>query len=504
MAAVEARTPPAGEGRPPEPRKRPPSPTPFRAQSPAGFAGFEPPKDKPDRKKTKRAKPHSRANKQPGARGRRRSVDDDAPPLLVRTAPAPPPAPQGRLGKSLFQDFERTLQDIGKLLKRTVPANLRTEDGEDGGDNENADRDQRGSDSEAPSRPQTPEDPAQESSDPLAESFQRLDLASHDEEPRAPEVVEIRALDGDAAADVGGTDGEDVLAGPAAAPAPEDAAALDAVEAADLVEFESSRRRVRFHSEELSIVLAFHAAAPPVALYDSGAACLAFPDPGDRYFELEREREREREEEERKFVHGVVVHGWTPYPAYAGDEPSTLRVEDVRLRARTTVGVTIAVRNLAFNKRVVVRFTLDRWHSFQEVEAKFVTKLNPNDDSWDRFLAEIEVPSDIFRRDPTVSAELEEHEDGEEDPVRGTAGGRMFFAIKFLCPGAGEWWDNNRGRNFEVEFRRRRRQNAAWEGEAVFRNMRRKDIRRTERTRRKQEEWDKHFPNVADSRIKRS
>lgn len=91
----------------------------------------------------------------------------------------------------------------------------------------------------------------------------------------------------------------------------------------------------------------------------------------------------------------------------------------------------------------------------------------------------------------------------------------MHFAVKFICPGAGEWWDNNRGRNFEVEFRRRRRQvpnnvanawgddamhgmgnagvgmlGASSAAAAVRNTLRmRKDARRTERTKRKQEEW---------------
>jgi hypothetical protein len=55
--------------------------------------------------------------------------------------PAVPPAPpQQTLGKALFQDLERTLQDIGKLLKRTVPASLRT-DGEEDEENNRSDAD---------------------------------------------------------------------------------------------------------------------------------------------------------------------------------------------------------------------------------------------------------------------------------------------------------------------------------------------------------------------------
>lgn len=174
------------------PRKRPPSPSPFplRAVSPLPPTGtLTAPTGKPDsRKKAKRSsKLLSRSSGHTHGRQRRRSSSDsllasppsvaaaavtstgsvldldslfsshtdaaallptptangsDAaivslpPPLSPRTGvfrPGPavaPPAPQVPT-KALFQDFERTIQDIGNLLKRTVPASLRNCDSDD-------------------------------------------------------------------------------------------------------------------------------------------------------------------------------------------------------------------------------------------------------------------------------------------------------------------------------------------------------------------------------------
>lgn len=131
--------------------KRPPSPVPFRAASPAEAALLLPPK--PDRKKAGRSKPHSRTSKVQAGVRRRRSSDsvldpeglDSAvngsgnPPSprigLLRLGPVlpsgtPSPSPSPVSARALLPD-ERTLQDIGNLLKRTVPASLRSESQDD-------------------------------------------------------------------------------------------------------------------------------------------------------------------------------------------------------------------------------------------------------------------------------------------------------------------------------------------------------------------------------------
>jgi len=271
-------------------------------------------------------------------------------------------------------------------------------------------------------------------------------------------------------------------------------------------------KSVKFDQDALSVVLPFASHAPPAHLFDNvHAQCVAYPDPGDEYIEAMREKERLREEEERKYVHGVVVHDWKP-PLYNptliahsqnivtpyGRDESTVRVEDIRLRARTVVGVTIVVKNLCFNKRVLVRYSLDKWQTAEDLEAKYVEKLFHGDDSWDKYIAEIDVLTEIFKRDISLpESAVEEH---EEDPLRGTSGGRMHFAVLANYQGIGDYWDNNCSRNFEVEFRRRKRQQPLAKtlsvANAVHPNNARKDSGRKERVKKKQDEWMKIYgPN---------
>ncbi|KXS16566.1 carbohydrate-binding module family 21 protein [Gonapodya prolifera JEL478] len=178
-----------------------------------------------------------------------------------------------------------------------------------------------------------------------------------------------------------------------------------------------------------------------------------------------------------------------------------IRVEDIRLKARTTVGVTVVVRNVAFSKRVVVRYSFDGWRTWTECEAGFFGKVCPTDDTWDRFVAEIDVDPELFRRNPhATNQDSATSTNALEDPLRGTAGGRMFFAVRYESPGAGEWWDNNRGRNFEVVLRRRARQNVvaasvSGAGEDVV-GRKRKEARKTDRVRRKELEWEKCYGPV--------
>jgi hypothetical protein len=268
-------------------------------------------------------------------------------------------------------------------------------------------------------------------------------------------------------------------------------------------------KSVKFDQTSLSVVLPFTSHAPPSHLFqDEYAQCIAYPDPGDEYIEAMREKERLREEEERKYVNGVVVHNWKP-PSYNPTlvqysnyhivtpyqrESTIVRVEDIRLRARTVVGVTIVVKNLCFNKRVLIRWSMDKWKTREDLEAKFVEKLHQGDDVWDKYVAEVNVPYEIFKRD--ISVPESSVDEQEEDPMRGTSGGRVQFAVVAQYQDIGEHWDNNNSRNFEVEFRRRKRAQQAVaqarHSSAAFHPARNLASRKGA-AKKKQEEWLKAY-----------
>ncbi|KAH9950970.1 hypothetical protein B0H21DRAFT_859540 [Amylocystis lapponica] len=125
---------------------------------------------------------------------------------------------------------------------------------------------------------------------------------------------------------------------------------------------------------------------------------------------------------------------------------------------------TVVVRNVAFEKRVVVRFTLDDWQTTSEVACHHVVSLpslpppfpqprttigdlaasiaagvpppanSPGNDTrtWDRFSF-------------TIRLEDYEHKLAERT---------LYLAVRYAPGSGGEYWDNNGGANFRVGFRR--------------------------------------------------
>jgi hypothetical protein len=94
---------------------------------------------------------------------------------------------------------------------------------------------------------------------------------------------------------------------------------------------------------------------------------------------------------------------------------------------------SVAVSNLAFQKLVVCRFTLDYWKTTSEVAAEYVSEIRAVDTpiSQDRFNFTIKL-SDL--------ANLESK--------------TLYFCIRYNVNGQ-EYWDSNNGTNFQVDFRKK-------------------------------------------------
>jgi hypothetical protein len=110
-----------------------------------------------------------------------------------------------------------------------------------------------------------------------------------------------------------------------------------------------------------------------------------------------------------------------------------VRVERVFLSSdnKTLVG-SVAVANLAFNKHVVARFTLDYWKTTSEVVAEYNNDIRaPKVDGYDRFNFNIKLAD---------QANLEAK--------------TMFFCVKYNVNGQ-EYWDNNNATNFQVDFKKK-------------------------------------------------
>lgn len=94
---------------------------------------------------------------------------------------------------------------------------------------------------------------------------------------------------------------------------------------------------------------------------------------------------------------------------------------------------SIVVANLAFSKSVVCRFTLDYWKTTSEVNAEYMCEITPriSEQSYDRFNFSIKL-ADLANLETKT----------------------LYFAIKY-CVNGQEFWDNNTGTNFQVDFRKK-------------------------------------------------
>ena len=118
-----------------------------------------------------------------------------------------------------------------------------------------------------------------------------------------------------------------------------------------------------------------------------------------------------------------------PQPVAANDFKEHLEGQFVCLEnvvaSQNSLWGTIKVKNIAYHKRILVRYTLDGWGSCTEIEATYVPE--SNDGSSDRFSFAITVPEYFL-----------------------VTGGALEFCIRYETNGQ-EFWDSNCGENFKVE-----------------------------------------------------
>ncbi|KIK71480.1 carbohydrate-binding module family 21 protein [Collybiopsis luxurians FD-317 M1] len=102
---------------------------------------------------------------------------------------------------------------------------------------------------------------------------------------------------------------------------------------------------------------------------------------------------------------------------------------------------TFIVRNLAFQKDVAVRFTMDEWSTVSEIKANWVANLyspfpaqrssGKDVNSWDRFSFSINLSDYTLSSLPSKV---------------------IYFVGRYTVPG-GEYWDNCGGRNWRIMFK---------------------------------------------------
>ncbi|KAG0040381.1 hypothetical protein BGZ83_002552 [Gryganskiella cystojenkinii] len=123
----------------------------------------------------------------------------------------------------------------------------------------------------------------------------------------------------------------------------------------------------------------------------------------------------------------AVVESFKPVHIDSGNAP--LRVENVVLSEdQQTLEGQILVQNIAFHKRVSVRYTVDFWQTQSEVSAEYEESIAGT--TLDRF--SFEIPLDMER------AMVEKS---------------FCFAVRYQVIGR-EFWDSNNGKNYQIECKR--------------------------------------------------
>ncbi|KAH8902533.1 hypothetical protein BR93DRAFT_972599 [Coniochaeta sp. PMI_546] len=184
------------------------------------------------------------------------------------------------------------------------------------------------------------------------------------------------------------------------------------------VHFDSHLEHVR-HFLQVDRPLAVSAGSSPVDNYDSDTE---YPFPGD-------DRPAGRTP---PFEWEIVV---TNFPVETPARKSqAVRLERVWLSndQKCLIG-SVVVANLAFQKLVTCRFTLDYWKTTSEVMAEYMCEVRPKEtpEGHDRFNFTIKL-SDL--------ANLESK--------------TLYFCIRYNVNGQ-EYWDNNGGTNFQIDFRKK-------------------------------------------------
>lgn len=131
-----------------------------------------------------------------------------------------------------------------------------------------------------------------------------------------------------------------------------------------------------------------------------------------------------------------LLHVCFAQPAVADDFRERLQRQKVCLEnaiaSENSIWGTIKVKNLAFHKRITLRYTLDNWHSSTDVEATYVPDSNDGDS--DRFSFAVTIPEYFL-----------------------ATGGAIVFALRYETDGV-EFWDNNDGLNYRIECRENRKE----------------------------------------------
>ncbi|KAI9302421.1 putative phosphatase regulatory subunit-domain-containing protein [Cunninghamella echinulata] len=120
---------------------------------------------------------------------------------------------------------------------------------------------------------------------------------------------------------------------------------------------------------------------------------------------------------------------------YKSLNQAAIRIENVQLEHDQLLFGRCRVANLAYEKKVMIRYSFDYWDTFQEIQANYREPIASTTNTWDRFTFELPLPSS-----PNSSLDNK-----KVKPLT------CFLALKYIVNGR-EFWDNNDGKNYQLDL----------------------------------------------------
>ncbi|CAO3620398.1 unnamed protein product [Cunninghamella blakesleeana] len=111
-----------------------------------------------------------------------------------------------------------------------------------------------------------------------------------------------------------------------------------------------------------------------------------------------------------------------------------IRIENVQLEHDQVLFGRCRVANLAYEKKVMIRYTFDYWDTHHEVQASYREPIASTTNTWDRFTFELPLPHTS-----------DENAHKKVKPLT------CFLALKYMVNGQ-EFWDNNDGKNYQLDL----------------------------------------------------
>jgi len=200
--------------------------------------------------------------------------------------------------------------------------------------------------------------------------------------------------------------------------------------------FPGHRKSVQF-SNDLEMVCLFECLDAPEDIGESPQ--FVVPDSKD----LIADNEKEEEPEEIIYKNGICLINipvFTPFDMMS----NVMGLESIELVDGSILKGTIQVKNLAYHKSVVIRYTLDNWNTSKEAPAVYTSAVTNgtafySDVGLDLFTFTIDMTSQFNAFNNSLVPHFADH------PII------MSFAIRYEV-NHNTYWDNNNTNNFQIEF----------------------------------------------------